>query len=360
MPVCAEILAMEALLDQTLADTAHYTEGRPYSEYLLDRSSEGLSWSYYEIQIPLDGLVSMFRASGRERHFELALTLCENMVAHADQDRDGDGHPEWDGSRDGVPPESGYPDEFMYDVLAATPIARLARIILTTPRLEQHYGDRARALADFVETHIIEKWLYTRNQILWLRNREHWPNRGSMTVRILTDLYAISGDPDHRALAEEFALQFIDTDLVYDPVDDCYIFPDVPSTDTSHSNRVVMMVEACAMNDIVFTDNDVYRLGNTLANRIWNGSLEEPACTNFHTGDNSSFRGSGPWFWGLISSGWVLPGRVHPLAQAIGEAIVDVIPVWPPPNDTILRSRDAAHVVAFCGNLSRNRALCEP
>jgi hypothetical protein len=354
----AEVLAMEARFDEKLNSPSYQTDGVPFGEYILVTwSTTGQSWPYYHLQIPLDGLVAMFEATGRQDYFELALNVCENMVAAADQDRDGDGHPEWDGIRDGVPPSDGNPDVMLYDVQASVAIARMARVILTTPRLEQHYGDRGRALADFVGEHIADKWLYTRNQLVYLRLLQNWSDRCSMMVRILVDLYAITGDADRRAVAEELAQQFVDTVLVYNDDCDCYTWPTVPAWDTEHTCREAAFIDVCAEMGIVFTDADLYRVGNTLVNRIWDGSLDDPRCTNYHTGYNGPFRDSGPWYWGRVYNGWIRAGRVHPGAQQVGEALLAATAIYPPPNPTVEHSRGSEAVMAFCGHLARNRWL---
>ena len=351
----AEILALEALFDENLDLPTYYSGAQPYRDVLLDQSDSGLSYTYYNIQGPLDGIISMFESSGRQDHFELALTLCENMVAAADRDRDNDGHPEWDGSLDGTPPSDGYPDQLLPDFQGAVGIVRLARVIVSDPGLNAVYGERATSLAAFVENHIVDKWLYTRNRLTWFRDLPNWSDKASMLVRMLCDLYVVTGDEDRRDLAEEFTNQFIQTVLVYDTDLDAYTWPTVPSPDTTHTNREAFFIDTAAQTGIVFTDTDVERVGNTVTSLIWNGSLADPRCANFHTGDNSPYKNRGPWEWGLLYDGWVRSGRVHPTVQAVCQSILDLTQTDPGINPTVSRSNHNAAVVAMSGHLARDR-----
>ncbi len=355
----AAVLAIEAIGQAQLDDPDYYTNGQPNRDFLIAWSTTGLSATYYNLQGPLEGLIALYEATGYQRHFELALELCENMVAAANQDRNMDGHPEWDGSLNGVPPSDGKPDVFLYDMQASVGIARLARIILTTPRLEQHYGERGQALLDFVDNHIVDKWLYGYHQLIWIRALTNWSDKASMMTRILVDIHLATGSQTHRDLAAEFATLFTNTVLVYDANFDSYSWPTIGSPDTSHTNREAMFINACAEAGIVFTDTDVNRVANNLVFKMWNGSLADPRITNFHTGDNGQVPGSnrGPWEWGLIFDGWVATGRVNDSVQAVGTAIFNLTQTNPQINPTVDRSKSNNQVLAMGGNLARNLRL---
>ncbi len=357
-----EIDALQNLFLEYLNSPDYYTNGRPVREQLIIWSVTGRSHVYYSLQLPLDGIISMFEATGREDHFLLALTICENMVAAAWLDRNGDGHPEWDGSVNGVPPSDGRPDVFLYDLQGSVCIARLARIILTSPSLNPVYGARANALLDFVENHIIDKWLITHYQNIWLEALPNWSDKASMTARILADIYAARGDTGRRTQAANLCQQFITTVLVYDDQLDSYMWPTITSADTSHTAREPMFIDTCARAGIVFNDNDLRRVGNNLVAVMWNGSFTDPRITNYHTGDNGPVPGSnrGPWEWGLIYDGWVVTGRVHPTVHAVAAAITQFAVTDPNLNPTVYRSQHSNAVIAFTGHLARNLRLNPP
>ena len=350
---------MEVGFDQQLQTPTYYSGDTPLEQVLIEQSHSGKSYTYYGLQIQLDGIISMYEASGREDHFLLALELCENMVAAANEDRDGDGHPEWDATLNGSPPPNGRPDLLLPDLQGSVAIVRMARLIKSDPVLQATYGSRAYALARFVDDHILTKWLYDRNHLAWFRNLPDWSDKASMIVRLLVDMHVFLGDQVRRELAEELAQQFVDTTLMYDPDTDSYVWPNIPAPDTAHTNREAMFIEVCAQAGIVFDDDDVRRVANTLVQLIWNGSLDDPQCTNFHTGADDDYNGWGPGEWGRIYNGWILTGRVSAEAQSIGQAIMDLALADPQINPTVYRSSGPQNVLPMCGHLARNLWLSQ-
>ena len=373
------VLSLEAVFDAQLTLPTYYSGDTPLREVLLRESSSGRNVTYYSLQIPLDGIISMFEASGRPDHFQLALDIGENMVAAASRDRNGDGHPEWvyrlkankdditlideplgdDSTVDPAAARRLIKESMLHDFQGAVAIVRLARVIVTQPQLNAVYGDRALILAGFVSDHIVDKWLYTYNGLNWFLNLENWSDKASMLVRMLADLSVINDDPARRRLAETLTQQFVDTTLVYDPDSRTYTWPAIAGADTAHSNREAIFIDVCAQTGIVFTDADVKRVGNTLIRRMWNGSLADPRCTNFHDGDNAAYRDRGPWEWGLIYNGWIRTGRVKNRVQSIGQAILDLALTSPLANPTVSRSNHGKAILAMSGHLARNHTLSQ-
>ena len=121
-------------------------QGEPWHQALVRTSRSGNSWKYYTLQLGLDPLLTMYEATRHQPYLQFALALCQNMVGAANQDRDGDGPPEWDGRR-GEGPMPDPPDVLLQDFQGAGPIIRAARIVLTDRQLKAKYGPQATPIA---------------------------------------------------------------------------------------------------------------------------------------------------------------------------------------------------------------------
>jgi hypothetical protein len=296
-----------------------------WHQALVRKSKSGESWQYYNLQLGLDPLLTMYEATHYEPYLEMALSLCQNMVGAANQDRDGDQLPEWDGRRNGKQ-VGNKPDTLLYDFQGACPLARAARIVLADPHLETKYGARARALAHFVDKLIIDKWMQDRKQLNYWKNPKRWLDKMAMLVRMELDLHAATGDEKHREMAKFFARMLADRFTRYVEPENLYLWI-TPARDTQHSNRLVTMAIYCYEADLVYTRKDLERITNTFLKRVWDGSMSQPRFHNFHDGSNGPIPGrpQGPWHWGEIYDGWIKLGRYDSHVQDIGMILWDQV-----------------------------------
>lgn len=301
-------------------------QGVVWHRELIRRSDSGLSREYYTLQLGLDPLLTMYEATGEERYLSFALELCENMVRAADRDRDGDGHPEWDAGRttEEVAKDHGRYDLMLTDFQGACPMTRAARIVLSDAALSGKFGNRARRLSEFVERHILEKWLFDRHGIRNWETTDRWSDKMSFVVRMELDLYAIGGEPKHREIAEKFARMLLERFTQHDPLKDTYTWIRY-GPDTSHCNREVTMMLQCYEDGLVFDRRDLARISNTFVKLIWDGSRAAPGFRNFHDGRNVPTMGRGPFGWGQIYDGWIKLGRYDSRVQEIGLIVWDQV-----------------------------------
>ncbi len=333
--------------------------GEPWSQTIENVSRCGRSYEYYNLQLSLDPLLTMYEVTQQKDYLEFALHLCENMRAAADQDRDGDGHPEWDGSLKGER-VGNHPDTLLPDFQGAAAMARAARIILTDEQLTASYGDRARPIAEFVGRHIVDKWLIDRKQRAWFRKLDKWSDKTSILIRMQLDLYRISQDHVRREAAEELAracrAQFVQVDDARSLITWTSSAPD-----TSHSNREVTCILSCHEAGLVFTRADVDLLCNTLLKNIWDGDRDQPRFRNYITGANHTppGRSKGAFGYGQIYDGWVKLGRYNDEIQAICLTLWQQIKTRDRENPSVEANAGPHGELAMPANLAHNLVFRE-
>src|SRR5688572_5213968 len=122
-----------------------------HGDMLDSAAASGRGSTYYTFSYALDGILGMYEGTGDLRYLEQALAWGETMVAKA-KITDTDGLLNWSG--DWASPYSRTPISYhLYDLLGATQLSRLARLIVTDSRLKSSYGSRGFAIYRFVKEH---------------------------------------------------------------------------------------------------------------------------------------------------------------------------------------------------------------
>ncbi len=320
--------------------------------------------TYYHFQYVLAPTVSMFEATGDEKYLERSLLWAETMISKA-VIIDKNGNRNWSG-----PWQSPYADKptayMLGDLQGSTELARMARIILTDPKLKAKYGKRAQVIYEFVRDEIVEKYIRVRNALSWFRKTfsQHTAPMSDKTIiltRILADLFLIDGNPRYGDLAKEFAegfrkrLEPYKGGLIWDRGLGC---KGNTSMDTSHSNRPPWTVIDLYKAGMVFSIDDIKGMANLLTKVIWNKSLTEPRFNNFIDGSNGKFRNSGPWGVGQIYSGWVKLGEFDPEVQKVAEAVLEAI-LAGKKNPSLDYHNNAMGRLSLAGHLAANLAAAK-
>lgn len=337
---------------RTYFDSVMATEHRRFVNMSIASTKDGVQ--LYNLQLGMDGVLSMFEATGDRVVLDMALEYATNVMdgAHVIEG----GHYEADGFLDWEVTSGGQPRArrqgfLLYDFQIGSSLSRLARIIHEFESLQsdaalQKFGDE---LTDFVDEQIVFKWLDARNQRGWLETHYDvfgfWGDKTTHITNICHNLSAVMGaENSHCAgieveLAEHFRSLLVKQDdgaFLWDiwaqlPADNFHRAPD-----TSHENRTATMISQLAADTFVFDRTDIEGLGKTFTQRIWNGrtdweadpSIEDsPWFRNYIDGSDQSYRGAlhadGPeGMSGFVYDGWVRLGQFVPEVQKAGESLL--------------------------------------
>ena len=251
----------------------------------------------------------MHEATGDKQYLELRLAWAETMVSRATV-IDRFGKRNWPGPWKW--PHSQEPVCYtLCEQQGSTELARLARIILTTPTLRAAYGKRARAIVEFVKRDVIDKQLDDDEGFPWHLNQVRWTghpmsDKTGLMLRLLVDVYLVDRETKYLECAGTLAIGFKKR---FQPYRGAKIWdldigePNHPP-DTSHANRFSLAVIDLCQAGIVFQREDIQSLADLFTTVIWNQSLSDPMFTNYIDGSNGPFRNRGPWNNGLIYCGW--------------------------------------------------------
>src|SRR5262245_42805458 len=260
-------------------------------------------------------------------------------------------------------------DEFQ----AATPLARLARLILTDKALRLAYGPRAQKLYDFVKTHVVDKRLTVYEAEAALRanaslatDPRGFDDSTSAAIRLLLDLHRTVPEPRYADLAHTLAagftarlLPFAAGALIWD-TNSSGLFAGarvVPLTLTANRQaaHVLDCLDAGGVGGL--TAAHLQGLARLLTTVIWDQSLTSPRFTNYIDRDNSPVGPArGPWRGGDVSAGWLALGARNAAVQQVGEATLDAL-VRGVSNPSLDAQRDLGSLLHLAGTLTRNRRL---
>lgn len=308
---------------------------------LTTMAASGDSLQYYTLAYALNAEISMYEATGNTKYIEKALDWEEAMVAKATV-VDAEGARNWTGTW--ATSYSPTPiTQVLYEIQGTTELARLSRLILTTPALGA-YQRRAYPIFQFVRSDIVLKNLCTRGQSYDLQAGLSMSDKTALFIRLVNDLVQV--DPTmscngvlYTTILTRWATQFhsrlspLGTGLVWDEGMPWY--PQYTAPDTSHGNRYPYAAVELYSRGIIFTSQDIIGLSNLLVNTIWNQSLSSPQFTNIIDGSNPTFYncpvpancspGRAPWGEGLIYFGWIMLGGYSSQVQAVGDATLKAL-----------------------------------
>jgi hypothetical protein len=344
----ADDLKYQLYMDAVVA--ANDVQLRALSLSGSDEGYEVLGWV-------IDGTTAMFEGSRDPSYIIRTLTWVENMKSTATV-VDSDGYLNWAGSW-----KSPYSRTSLfyhqYDLEVGRAMARVARLILTDPRLAKSYGDRAFTVYEFVQKNIADKWLRSRaGSFSYLRNlRYNFGDKAAFWGHMLADLVAVQPNETYSAeiatVVEAFTarLEPFGTNGAMRMRDD----GTGDNSDTSHANHTVHFAVRMYLDGLGLSATQVKGLAKLLTSTIWNQSLRNPMFTNYTDGSNGSCGRRGPYGCGQIYQGWVRLALVDDDVRSIMDAVFDAISAGRS-NPSLAYNSTLYGKVGLAGNLGHKNA----
>lgn len=306
----------------------------------------GTGDNYYNLQLAFEGVISMYLATQDTTYIEICLGWAETWVSKGTI-TDSSGLKNWSGTW--ASPYSATNIAFILeDMQGATPMARTARIIITTPSLSA-YVARATVIYNFVRDNIWEKNYSVRgdDQVPTPLNdtANNAGDKGIIWARIVNDLILTSaalGNADNTtygwrsdvlSLANGFRNYNTTTHCRFERYkggltwDRGYVFDSGWTIDTSHANRVPFAMVELYRAGITFTMDDIMGVGDLLTKVIWDSNypLSSPRFKNHIDGGNEPFLTRPAWNAGKIYDGWVLLALYHSGVFVLCDAMLKAI-----------------------------------
>jgi hypothetical protein len=288
----------------------------------LSRSADSID--FYQLAYSIDGLGSMFAATGDIAYARQGLRYISNMIQTARPSSSLPTSNFRDDFRGWVSASNGGEETPLYESYAWRYVTRLLRMV--EPTLAEAPADireqYARILA-FTEVDIVDKWLDRGADENIYRSRTHMAAHWAM---IALDVSRLTDDADRRARCLEI-VENIDEHLPNYPSSlrdqlrphpgdpTAYWWSDVwgetdgPGQDVSHGSGVLAYVVESRDLDGAWSALDVARLSRTLTEFVMGTPGNYPAYID----------GSGQAN-GWIADGWVKLGRYDPATQALLES----------------------------------------
>lgn len=346
----------------------------------------------YNLQFAIDGVLSMYEATGDRDVLDKAIEYVTNVMDSAEVIEGGywehDGFLDWE-LLAGDQPRPRREGAFLYDIQIGSAMSRLARILHEDGRLQadaslQSFGDQ---LVDFVDEQIIAKWLHARSLRSWLENfydkNGYWADVATHTITVCHDLHQVLGNSTScqgvdGVLAEQFReLLVVQSDASY-LWEIWSTYPSGhhrPAPDTAHENRVATMMSRLAADEFIFDREDIHHLAKTFTQRIWNGrtdwtagaSIEQsPWFHNYIDGSDETYRNYTHFeqgtagMNGFVYDGWVRLGQFDPEVQLAGDSLLAFVRAFSwNVNATRHRNGSVFGKVTLAGHLARNLRFAE-
>ena len=277
---------------------------------------------------------------------------------------------------------SGVPQQ-AYTFFVGGVLARIAAVIKTNPAFSA-YAPQAAQMVTFVQQSVFTYWFdkntgaysdpsspYPCGCIPWCSTAlggwgsyAYFPNQVMLFGMCSAWMYQATGNALYLDAATRCGQQFKTSDLQV--VNGYYLWdvgrygfeaPDNTdgSQDTSHANRVPMMVQAMYENGIVFTAADMTMLAGGLLNSIWNQSEANPMFANYIDGGNTAYRAvTTPYGNGLVYHGWDVLGRNSLQAQRVLAITYNFMCTNPNLNASITANYSSYGLMEMSGLLARN------
>ncbi|MEZ4220338.1 MAG: hypothetical protein R3B13_05355 [Polyangiaceae bacterium] len=252
-------------------------KAKDQTQCTTNAQSGGYDQEHYFLAYCIDGMTSIWRATGDDSYLDTNLQLIQDTLD--DAKLGSDGYYRWDSNLgpDGVPLWESY-----YWRMVVT----LVRVMHQNPQLlsKKDYGKRYQALLDFSEHDIWDKWESAGLNNLY-RSRTHM---ASHWARIGMELYRITGKAKYKTVFDNIS----GGTMVGWPSNlsqQFYPNPKVPTAytwaqvwgapkgqdvqDTSHGGAVVSFVELAAEAGMYWKPSDVDALRSTVSDVIWPAAL---------------------------------------------------------------------------------------
>ncbi len=302
----------------------------------ITQSLSGDSNDVYSLEFLVDGLTSMYEATGNTTYIDNALMIVENEISTA--------RPVGADNRTGWLRPNGQ-SSFVDESRGAEYFSRLARVIKTNPQLNAVYGTRANNILMFVDQNILDKWLNDRSFGYptgweWV-SRIHTDPPGTLsgyiqghqilialTVRNM-DAAGMTG-PKHgnQSWADlgNIVMSAYKSRLVVNPNGACtwddgkFLWTDSKTgiIDTFHANEYPLAAITYYQDGVIMSSSDIQCLSKVFTRNVWNNKSD---WSNPTQGPSGSI-----WFRNYINGAdanfadqnysWV--SQTHPLYQTYG------------------------------------------
>jgi hypothetical protein len=269
----------------------------------LKKAGSGVSYDMYRQRYNIEGLISIYKATGDKKYINNALELSE-AYQKAGKDMDGDGYLDWKSPTAGQKFNHSH-----HEWRAAAGISDVIGAIKTDPALAE-FNNRADNLANFVDKHVWDKAhnVKGRNGKIQDTDNTHFIGRmGSVAV----NMYKATGDPKYREYIETKGQQLKDSLKLGS--DGTYNINMTTKggefADVSHAGDTINFIVEAAKAGIVFDQTDLQRLAKTVKTKMWNGK----GFSDMINGSSSS-KYSGV---GQHQEGWVKLAEFDPDLQSI-------------------------------------------
>jgi len=314
--------------------------------FLDGQSASGVGREYYNFDYALGAGVAMWETTKDFKYADLALGWAENMVKAA-RIIDKNGNRNWSGEW-ASPYTSTLIAWELDESIGATSMARLARVLITEPGIDDVRKNRATQIYVFVRDHITNKILIKRGAWPDMVRRVNQSTAGmgdkpALHLRALLDLMLTStalGNADNATFDWPAKVNLLANGIRnhnggldrFIPFNGGLLWDkgfglENPYTcmDVSHAGRVPKVIIDLYRAGIVFDLPFIQALCNTLTQTIWNQSITDPMFRNFINGTNTAFRNRGPWAAGLIYDGWNHLAQFDPLILQIMDVTLTLI-----------------------------------
>ncbi|MFA6004705.1 MAG: fibronectin type III domain-containing protein, partial [Elusimicrobiota bacterium] len=336
---------------------------------------------YYSDSYYLMGIAAAADATGDTTLIDTLLGYTDQILAQAQpMVRNGITYQEL-----GPPASDGRPQQSVTWMMS-TALARTAAVINSHPEFKTKYGAKADQLVAFVDESVFKYW-FDKNTGVYAAPTSPWPagyipwlspalggggGYDYFTQQIMqlgmvaTWMYQATKSPMYLDAATRIATQFKTADLtamngyyMWDLGKFGFEAPDNQEgcIDTSHSNRVPMMMEAMYDNGIVFTASDMDMMGKALVEVIWNQNETSPMFSNYINGSNKPYRTTtAPGSNGLIYHGWNVMGRHWAPAQRVLALTYQLMRTNSSINVSVSANASSYGLIEMSGILVRNVA----
>ena len=275
----------------------------------------------------IDGLLNLYEATGKTEYVGYAVEYC-NRYYEMGQDVDGDGYLDWYSRW-----IEGYSHHHV-EWRAGDGVARTVSLILTDPRLSM-YVDDAMEIKSFLEKHVWEKWTGGYSNGGNTTSVTHFIGRFGL---IALSLYQITGEQEYLSYIQTKGNRLKNALILNDQ--EAYwwmVYTDKGGVvDVSHGGDTVNFIVEAFRLGLVFDEEDLLRLVNTVKKNLWNGSIDTPDFRMYvdGTGDFGDL--------GSNQGGWIKLAQFDPELQ-------EMYFNW------LQGRRASSHVdVHFHGNLARS------
>ncbi|WP_145758346.1 hypothetical protein [Sediminicola sp. YIK13] len=251
----------------------------------LTKSKSGNHFQeYYYLGYYIDGLTSIWRATGDNTYLNEALQLIENTMQDAKpMSGTNTGYLGWPSDLSKYGSTRYQEGTSLWEAFMFRHVATLLRIMYESPNLRSSgYQSRYDAILNFTEKHIFEKWADYDGGIY--RSRTHM---ASHWARIGMELYIITGNQKYNEVFENISFgtmpnrsSNLRNQIHYNPnVPTAYIWSsewgknyDSGTQDTSHAGAIISFWVTAYENNMYWNKNDIDALISTLDQVVWKDS----------------------------------------------------------------------------------------